>query len=174
MKQLSEKLLEIEAAFHVLGWQSDETFHPALMALVGDDLEVKCLNRVRQMWDHHEIIEVLILLITALQNEPEMVKEMTLEGTEDVRGIAFMTEGWAVVGTREEVEAKLQENSPTDSPDRQQYRVVMGVLLDELDMDLPLVWGAQRIEGNPDTPSVKRGYGGGLADLFVKLVKGLK
>lgn len=168
---LSSKLLEIAQAFKTLGWQSEDTFQPVLMALVGDDLEVKCLNRLREMWDKLEIIDVVMIVAQALRGGPDEMREMLFEDTKDIRGLALMTEGWAVIGkTIEEVAEKL-EDDPRERADRIEHRVVLGMLFEDLVSDEPVVWGANHLRDHDDHISVERGYGGGLSDAFFELVK---
>lgn len=171
MTELGEKLLEIEDAFNTLGWQSDDTFQPVLMVLIGDDLRVKCLNRLRSMWDDGNVDQVMNLLVSALNNEPEAVSIMLFERVEDVRGVALMTEGWCVVGTRDEVVNALDGGRLDGHPDRREHRVVMGLLFEDLDAETPIVWGAQRIKTEGFVPSVERGFGGGVSDLFVEFAE---
>lgn len=173
--QLAEKLSDIEDAFNILGWQPEDTFQPVLMALVGDELDVLCLNRLRNLWDNLDPIDVMTLLTKAAGDMPDGLQP-ALFGSEkcDVRGFALMTEGWALIGTHAEVMEAIKDTKPVDHPNRAEHRVVMGMLFGET-----AVWGAQRIRGDLfGTPSVDMGHGGQMAEVFIDFVnaaeKGLK
>lgn len=167
---LGEKLIEIEGAFHTLGWQPEDTFQPVLMMLIGDDLEVRCMNRLRDVWDKVDVAPGLMVLKMAIESEPDEMRTMLFEDLKDVRGLALLTEGFALVGPRAEVEAQVErkERVTRDIEGAVEHRVVLGALFDDYQSDT--VWGASRFAGD-DQATIDRGYGGTLSDVFLDFIE---